>query len=98
MRHDHLLDILRLDADHPESLRRAAQEVALARHRLRRVEADIDDDGAAAAEDGPDEIVHRHRPVMRVRSEEHTSEHQSLMRISSVDFCLKKKRNYKISM
>src|SRR3546814_8863837 len=30
-----------------------------------------------------------------VRSEEHTSELQSLMRISSAVFCLKKKRNHK---
>src|SRR3546814_10223630 len=28
------------------------------------------------------------------RSEEHTSELQSLMRISDADFCLKKKKNY----
>src|SRR3546814_2935421 len=32
-------------------------------------------------------------PVMRNRSEEHTSELQSLMRISYAVFCLKKKRN-----
>src|SRR3546814_7579160 len=31
-----------------------------------------------------------------IRSEEHTSELQSLMRISYAVFCLKKKKNYKI--
>src|SRR3546814_3440238 len=32
-------------------------------------------------------------PVCRIRSEEHTSELQSLMRISYAVFCLKKKKN-----
>src|SRR3546814_14893909 len=34
----------------------------------------------------------RHRPADRGRSEEHTSELQSLMRISYAVFCLKKKK------
>src|SRR3546814_2710624 len=33
-------------------------------------------------------------PLSRVRSEEHTSELQSLMRISYAVFCLKKKKKY----
>src|SRR3546814_10498542 len=37
-----------------------------------------------------DDIVHV--PIGRPRSEEHTSELQSLMRISSAVFCLKKKK------
>src|SRR3546814_5975297 len=36
---------------------------------------------------------HHHSRVARVRSEEHTSELQSLMRISYAVFCLKKKKN-----
>src|SRR3546814_8072535 len=36
---------------------------------------------------------HRHRVHPHVRSEEHTSELQSLMRISYAVFCLKKKKN-----
>src|SRR3546814_2548975 len=35
----------------------------------------------------------RHRPQVAGRSEEHTSELQSLMRISYAVFCLKKKKN-----
>src|SRR3546814_6083971 len=35
------------------------------------------------------------RPALRERSEEHTSELQSLMRISYAVFCLKKKNTYK---
>src|SRR3546814_1000768 len=35
------------------------------------------------------------RPALFVRSEEHTSELQSLMRISYAVFCLKKKNTYK---
>src|SRR3546814_5493306 len=34
---------------------------------------------------------------MEMRSEEHTSELQSLMRISYAVFCLKKKKNYKLA-
>src|SRR3546814_7186427 len=36
----------------------------------------------------------RRLPKLRFRSEEHTSELQSLMRISYAVFCLKKKTNY----
>src|SRR3546814_5323565 len=36
-------------------------------------------------------------PVHRVRSEEHTSELQSLMRISYAGFCLKKKKKATLS-
>src|SRR3546814_2006803 len=49
---------------------------------------------------GVDEL-HRHRGAagggdVRIRSEEHTSELQSLMRISYAVFCLKKKKTIKI--
>src|SRR3546814_6132889 len=37
----------------------------------------------------------RHKARMSQRSEEHTSELQSLMRISYAVFCLKKKKTYK---
>src|SRR3546814_1440631 len=37
----------------------------------------------------------RTEPCSRMRSEEHTSELQSLMRISYAVFCLKKKETYK---
>src|SRR3546814_4682228 len=37
----------------------------------------------------------RHRPIERPRSEEHTSELQSLMRNSYAVFCLKKKKTKK---
>src|SRR3546814_9407919 len=42
---------------------------------------------------GPDKRP-RHRPSAYCRSEEHTSELQSLMRISYAVFCLKKKNPY----
>src|SRR3546814_3433844 len=45
---------------------------------------------AAFAEHGVDTIIHGH-----TRSEEHTSELQSLMRISYAVFCLKKKKKKK---
>src|SRR3546814_4226791 len=39
-----------------------------------------------------DELISKHAAIMDKRSEEHTSELQSLMRISYAVFCLKKKR------
>src|SRR3546814_7318656 len=40
-------------------------------------------------------VVRRSVPLPKVRSEEHTSELQSLMRISYAVFCLKKKKHNK---
>src|SRR3546814_8884662 len=54
---------------------------------------DVDFAGLDAAVAG-DEARRQHLPVLQViRSEEHTSELQSLMRISYAVFCLKKKKN-----
>src|SRR3546814_6446261 len=50
------------------------------------------DDIEAAIREG---AMLRLRPILMVRSEEHTSELQSLMRISYAVFCLKKKTNRK---
>src|SRR3546814_2941952 len=49
---------------------------------------------AATRNDGAGAILAQGRP-QPVRSEEHTSELQSLMRISYAVFCLKKKKKYK---
>src|SRR3546814_3344442 len=45
---------------------------------------------------GEDELFDRMAPGMAKRSEEHTSELQSLMRISYAVFCLKKKKTHQI--
>src|SRR3546814_5724863 len=50
---------------------------------------------AAARHPHPARHHHRELVVARLRSEEHTSELQSLMRISYAVFCLKKKKNSK---
>src|SRR3546814_8133865 len=44
------------------------------------------------ADDGEGKLVHRGRHAAMLRSEEHTSELKSLMRISYAVFCLKKKQ------
>src|SRR3546814_9750386 len=49
------------------------------------------DDPRARVSPGVAHPPGRHRTVLRGRSEEHTSELQSLMRISYAVFCLKKK-------
>src|SRR3546814_7674410 len=59
---------------------------------------EVEDDGAVRAQLAEVGLerrrVHRHQHVREVarRSEEHTSELQSLMRISYAVFCLKKKK------
>src|SRR3546814_4343175 len=47
---------------------------------------------------GRNEGMAEHRGDQRMRSEEHTSELQSLMRISYAVFCLTKKKIYKITI
>src|SRR3546814_6811266 len=89
--------------DHPQ----ATALVQLRQRRVERHPAAVDDDHAVAdrldllqdvgrENDGrmlgepPDEAAHL--PDLRGRSEEHTSELQSLMRLSYAVFCLKKKK------
>src|SRR3546814_7340070 len=64
--------------------------------RLHRVSGDHRGAGESI---GRDPVVQRERVVVDAegRSEEHTSELQSLMRISYAVFCLKKKTKYKLS-
>src|SRR3546814_7914629 len=54
---------------------------------------DLDDHGTVTFEDVP--TVDMRRSAEAERSEEHTSELQSLMRISYAVFCLKKKKRQK---
>ena len=70
MGQDHVLDRARVDAEQAERLHRATQERALAPFRYFGVKAGIDDDGPTPAPCHPDEIVHRHRPVMRIAADE----------------------------
>src|SRR3546814_5512017 len=61
------------------------------------VDAIDQEDGEAAEQDRQDEAVDRienRRARHAIRSEEHTSELQSLMRISYAVFCLKKQKQY----
>src|SRR3546814_1793962 len=48
-----------------------------------------------ARADGGRSRIGFHHPIERLRSEEHTSELQSLMRISYAVFCLKKKKTHR---
>src|SRR3546814_8771499 len=52
-------------------------------------------DGRALSEGKEPTIPARHWAITSARSEEHTSELQSLMRISYAVFCLKKKKYHK---
>src|SRR3546814_7836392 len=68
-----------------------------ARHRLLRPDHDQDqiDDRQCQVAASEEEAVPEARHRIAARSEEHTSELQSLMRISYAVFCLKKKKNRK---
>src|SRR3546814_6376632 len=98
------LDLAVLQADAEVALRtRDAADVALrvdapdhlhhgAQHEGDAERGDHGEDGAAPAQVLVEQPVHAHRDAGcgRHRSEEHTSELQSLMRISYAVFCLKK--------
>src|SRR3546814_6910483 len=56
----------------------------------------VEDEAAAAALAPRLEALPEVEAVISLRSEEHTSELQSLMRISYAVFCLKKKKNNKV--
>src|SRR3546814_1542392 len=62
----------------------------------------VEIDRAGGGDAGPQRshpgLNHAQAKALRARSEEHTSELQSLMRISYAVFCLKKKNSYNLSI
>src|SRR3546814_5864491 len=77
----------RMDAQvAPETLDRIILQIAVAAEQLERVVDDL------AAIVGREPFRHRREARLVGRSEEHTSELQSLMRISYAVFCLNKKK------
>ena len=79
---DDILDPVRIDADRQEPVARRTQKLAPALFRHRRVEAGVEDQRPALADNGPDEIVERHRPVMRVAAVEIVSRRALVVRIA----------------
>src|SRR3546814_4193560 len=77
------------------TLFRSRQLHGRARGRSLAGDPDVLDPGRATAMEGPGPAPGRGHDGHRARSEEHTSELQSLMRISYAVFCLKKKRHNK---
>src|SRR3546814_6348458 len=82
-----LVDAVAHFGDFREHHRRAGAHQQVGAEADRRVGGDARERVAAAALHADDKLRRRHR-----RSEEHTSELQSLMRISYAVFCLKKKK------
>ena len=92
-------DVLHLRRDRRRSpaspSRGGGQELApaLLRHRL--VEPGVEDQGAALADDRPDEIIERHRHVVRVAAEEILARHAIVVRIAhgvDLDKCRRSSR------
>ncbi len=70
MRQHEILHRAGLDAEERQRIDRAAQEISPTLRRNLGREAAIDCDDAAGATDQPDEIIHRHRRVMRIAADE----------------------------
>jgi hypothetical protein len=70
VREDHVLHGVAIDADELQGLDRVAQEGALALLRGLLGEAAVDHEGALGAFRDPHEVVHRHRPVVRIAADE----------------------------
>ena len=66
---DHVLDRLEIDAEGTESLADRLRDLALAQLGAALVEAGVDHDGPAAADDQPDVVGERHRHVVRVAAQ-----------------------------
>ena len=79
---DDILDPVRIDADRQEPVARRTQKLAPALFRHCRVEAGVEDQRPALADNGPDEIVERHRPVMRVAAVEIVARRALMVRIA----------------
>ncbi len=69
MGEDDVLDRAGVDPDERQRLRRAAQMPPPARRGDLRGKSGVDDDRAVRRDRDPDEIIHRHRPVMRVAAD-----------------------------
>src|SRR5262245_42894636 len=69
VRDDHVAHASQINADHGQTLARAAQYLAAALLAHRAVEAGINDIGLVLPDDCPDEIVDRHEPVVRIATE-----------------------------
>jgi len=67
---DHVGDSVAVEAHQAQRLGRAAQVPPAARRRDLGGKPGIDHKAAFSADGRPDEVVHRHRPVMRVAADE----------------------------
>src|SRR3546814_1582353 len=74
---------VRRDAHHPSDPRMINRQLTIVNNLIRSVSKDYSDNSA---------ILSTYVDGAQIRSEEHTSELQSLMRISYAVFCLKKKK------
>ena len=70
VRDDDVLHLRRVDAEQLQAARGTAQMLATALGGHGGGEAGVDDDLAALAADQPDEVVERHRPVVRITADE----------------------------
>ena len=67
---DHVGDAIAVEPDQRQQLRRAAQVAPPARCGDLGGKAGVDHKAASRPDRRPDEIIHRHRPVMRIAADE----------------------------
>src|SRR5262249_45685203 len=79
VRDDDIADVPRFDTDHGQTLARATQHLATSFLADGSIEASVDDVGLVRPDDRPDEVVDRHRPVMRIAAEEVFGSHAFVM-------------------
>src|SRR3546814_6752931 len=83
--------------EHPLLVGRRNADASVAHRQLQAIRGPLDLDGDLAARFGELHRVGQQVQQDLLRSEEHTSELQSLMRISYAVFCLKKKKKHRQS-
>ena len=70
VRDDHVFDLIGIKPDHPQSVSDRTQQRALSFRRAGGVETGVKHKTPVLPDNRPDEIVKRHRPVVRIAADE----------------------------
>ncbi len=90
---DHVRRRAGVDADRREAVGDRPQQLAVALLGIGRGEAGVDHPASVGADHGPDEIVHRHRPVVGIAADEHLGAPADPCRVAHGVDCIVGKRH-----